>query len=130
MRNNRTAGNNYELVIVNDLKAIGYDVVTSRAESRNMDAKKVDVFSPEGSSNPLPIYIQTKNMKDNFKVADYYEENKDVFPKDKPLVIIHKKTKKAKTNFLTQGEFCYMEKKTLYWMLEQIKQLKKKNKKQ
>ena len=78
MRNNRTAGNSYERLIVNELKELGFTgVVTSRAESRNMDAKKVDVFSVEGTNTPLPVNIQTKNTKDNFKVADYFNENKD-----------------------------------------------------
>ena len=121
MANNRNRGNNFERCIVNELKELGFDAVTSRAESRNMDARKVDVFSPEGSNNPLPIHIQTKNMKDNFKVADYYRENKEFFPKDKPLVIIHKKTKKAITKFVTEGEFVYMEKESFYWLLKKLK---------
>jgi hypothetical protein len=116
-RSNRDAGNNYERLLVNELKAIGYtDAVTSRAESRNMDAKKVDIFSPM-----LPINIQCKNTKENFKVADYYEENKDIFPKDKPLVIIHKKTKKAKTNFIEQGQFVYLRKEDFFNILKQLK---------
>lgn len=123
--NSRARGNGYEVSIVNELKAIGYDAVTSRAESRNMDAKKVDIFSPEGSENPLPINIQCKNTKENFKVGDYYEENKDIFPKGKPLVIFHKKTKKAKTNFLEQGQFVYLQKSDFLEILKQLKQLKK-----
>jgi hypothetical protein len=119
--NSRQRGNTYERLIVNEIKALGFDAVTSRAESRNMDARKVDVFSPEGSTNPLPIYIQTKNMKDNFKVADYYRENKQFFPKDKPLVIFHKKTKKAITKFITEGEFVYMEKESFYELLKKMK---------
>jgi hypothetical protein len=116
VRNNRTAGNAYERKIVNELKDIGFsDVVTSRAESRNMDAKKVDVF---GES--LPIHIQCKNTKDNFKVADYYEENEEFFPEDKPVVIFHKKTKKAKTKFVTQGEFVYMTKEAFYKLLNYV----------
>ena len=118
---NRNRGNGYERAIVNEIKALGFDAVTSRAESRNMDARKVDVFSPEGSTNPLPIYIQTKNMKDNFKVADYYRENKQFFPKDKPLVIFHKKTKKAISKFITEGEFVYMEKESFYELLKKMK---------
>jgi Holliday junction resolvase len=114
MVNHRNRGNGYERTIVNELKEIGFiDVVTSRAESRNMDAKKVDVF---GES--LPVNIQCKNSKENFKVADYYLENQEIFPSDKPLVIFHKKTKKAKTRFMTQGEFVYMKKEDFYKMLQ------------
>lgn len=115
-RNNKTAGSQFERDIVKELKEIGFtDVVTSRAESRNMDAKKVDVF---GTS--LPVHIQCKNSKDNLKVADYYAENKDTFPKDKPVVIFHKKTKKQKTRFFEQGSFVYMEKETFYNLLKMI----------
>jgi len=117
MRNNRNSGNAYERKIVNELKELGFDAVTSRAESRNMDAKKVDVFSPEGSEHPLPVFIQTKNTKDNFKVADYYSENESIFPKGKPLVIFHKKTKKSKTNFITQGEYVYLKKSDFYKLI-------------
>lgn len=114
MRNNRTAGNAYERKIVNELKELGFsDCVTSRAESRNMDARKVDVFG-----NSLPIHIQCKNTKDNFKVADYYDENEDVFPQDKPVVIFHKKTKKAKTKFITQGEYVYIKKEDFYKLIK------------
>lgn len=118
-RNNRTSGNNYERKIVNELKEIGFnDVVTSRAESRNMDAKKVDVF---GKS--LPVHIQCKNTKDNFKIADYYNENKDIFPTDKPVVIFHKKTKKAKTKFISEGEYVYMKKEDFYKFIEMLKDI-------
>jgi hypothetical protein len=116
IRNNRTAGNALERKIVNELKDIGYkDVVTSRAESRNMDARKVDVF---GKS--LPIHIQCKNTKDNFKVADYYRDNAEFFPDDKPLVIFHKKTKKAVTKFVTEGEFVYLKKEDFYLILKKL----------
>lgn len=115
-RNNRTAGNQAERDIVVELRVLGFtDVVTSRAESRNMDAKKVDIF---GES--LPIHIQVKNTQMNLKVADYYEENKDIFPKDKPVVIFHKKTKKQKTRFFEQGSFVYMEKETFYSLIKMI----------
>lgn len=116
MGNQRARGNNYERKIVNELKEIGFkDVVTSRAESRNMDARKVDVF---GKS--LPIHIQCKTTKDNFKVADYYNENEEFFPGDKPLVIIHNKTKKVNTKFMSQGEFVYLKKSDFYKLIEMI----------
>ena len=40
---NRTAGNQYERDIVNELKEHGYDVVTTRSESRNADNAGIDV---------------------------------------------------------------------------------------
>jgi len=47
------------------------------------------------------------------------------FPKDKPLVIIHKKTKKAKTNFIEQGQFVYLRKEDFFEILKQLKNQKK-----
>ena len=85
-RNNRTAGNSYERKIVNELKGIGYsDVVTARAESRNMDNKGVDIFG-----NNFPYYIQCKNSKSTPKIHDLMSSK--LLPTDKPFIIFHKKT--------------------------------------
>lgn len=54
---NKRKGNAYEREIVNDLKELGYDVATSRAESKATDDAKIDVYSKDGK---LPCYIQTK----------------------------------------------------------------------
>src|SRR5574343_256874 len=115
MPNHRRRGHNYKRDIVKELKDKGYlDVVTSRAESRNMDNKGVDVF---GAS--LPVHIQCKNSKMNIDVAKLL--NSELLPTDKPTVIFHKKTKKANNNFLSLGEFVYVTKDFFYQLLDALK---------
>lgn len=117
---NREAGNQYERDLVNELKEIGYDVVTSRAESRNMDAKKVDVFSPLGTDpeRTLPYYIQSKFTASNPSYTSLLES----MPKDRPGLIFHKKSesykcKDYKTRHRTVGEFVIMNKELFYKLL-------------
>jgi len=106
MRNNRTAGHNYERLCVKRLRDNGYsDAVTSRSESRNMDNKGVDIF---GSS--LPIHIQCKNSLKEIKYHTLLNEER--LPTDKPLVIFHKKTRKSNTKFVTEGEYVIMKYET------------------
>jgi hypothetical protein len=116
MANNRNRGNQYERDIVIELKKLGYnDVVTSRAESRNMDNKGVDVFG-----HSLPVYIQAKNYT---KYPDIHELlSSELLPNEKPTVIFHKKTKKANSRFMTQGEYVYMTKELFLEMLKNYKQ--------
>jgi hypothetical protein len=105
---NRVAGHNYERQIVNELKSIGFeDVVTARAESRNMDDKGVDIF---GSS--LPFFVQCKNSQNYPKIHELLSS--ELVPKEKPLIVFHKKTKKHNTRFITQGEYIYLNKEVFY----------------
>lgn len=106
MRNNRTAGHNYERLCVNRLRENGYgDVVTSRSESRNMDNKGVDIF---GAS--LPIHIQCKNSTKEVKYHKLLIEER--LPDDKDTIIMHKKTAKHGTRFITEGEYVIMKYET------------------
>lgn len=103
MRNNRTAGHNYERLCVKRLKELGFDdAVTSRAESRNMDNKGVDIF---GSS--LPFHIQCKNSVKEVKYHKLMSEER--LPTDKPFVIFHKKTRRTEKNFILEGEYVIMK---------------------
>jgi hypothetical protein len=99
--NNRNRGNSYERACVNDMKEVGFSkAVSSRAESRNMDAKKVDICYTE------PFYFQCKNMVGNIK----YEEILNEMPNTENFnVILHKRTRKAKTSFITTGEYAFMK---------------------
>ena len=102
MSNNRTRGCNFERKCVNDMKTIGFSkAVSSRAESRNMDAKKVDICYT------APFYFQCKNMVGNIK----YEEILTEMPQDGDHinVVIHKRTKKANKSFMTTGEYVFFK---------------------
>ena len=54
---NRNRGNAYERKIVKELNELGFECVSSRAESKLADANKIDVID---KSNNLPIAIQLK----------------------------------------------------------------------
>lgn len=112
---NRNAGNQYERDIVNELKELGYkNVVTSRSESRNMDNSKVDIFDP---TEEFPYFIQNKVYKSYPNLNDLI--NGDDVNKGKPMLVFHKKVKKANVKFLTEGEFVSMSKETFYNLLLQ-----------
>jgi hypothetical protein len=109
---NRTAGNNFERLVVNELKEQGFeDVVTSRAESRNMDNRGVDIFG-----NSLPIYVQCKCSKSYPKNHDLLTS--ELLPTDKPTVVFHRLVKKANTRFVTQGDYVTMTKEDFYKLLK------------
>ena len=111
---NRTAGNNYEREIVNDLKTLGFtEVVTSRAESRNMDNSGVDIFDPSGL---FPFYIQNKVYKGYPKLDELI--NADKIPKDRPLLVFHKKVTKKGSRFYKNDEFVSMKKEMFYELLK------------
>lgn len=109
---NRSQGNGYERVIVNELKELGYtDVVTSRAESRNMDNKGIDVFG-----NSLPWFIQCKLTKDRPNYHKLILDTKEL-DNTKPLLIFHRLVKKATTRFVAQGDYVIMEKSEFYKLI-------------
>jgi hypothetical protein len=113
MSNNRTRGNGYERTIANELRELGFeDVVTSRAESRNMDNRGVDLFG-----DSLSFHIQCKNSINYPKISELL--NSELLPTDKPLAIFHKKTKKAKVNFISEGEYVYLKKEDFYKLIKQ-----------
>lgn len=118
-RNNRTAGNNYERQIVNELKQLGFpEAVTARSESKNLDDQGVDICNTPG------YHFQCKNSKTNPKYTELlaampttlYTKDDVYFP-----VILHKKTKKAGTKFIPQGEFAILKKEDFYKLLVMAK---------
>ena len=106
---NRTAGHNFERLIVQELKDLGFDVVTTRSESRNLDNKGVDIFGPE-----FHYYIQCKNSK---SILDYHSllKNQDL---GKPLILFHRKTHKANKRFVADGDYVVMLKEEFYKLLD------------
>lgn len=114
---NRTAGHNYERTTVNELKKLGYDkVVTSRAESRNMDNSGVDIFDP---TEEFKFYIQNKIYKSYPKLHELIFGEK--VNTNKPMLVFHKKVEKKGSRFVSQGEFVSMSKETFYNILKILK---------
>ncbi len=111
--NNRRRGHNYERQIVKELKEIGFEgIVTSRAESKNMDDRGVDIFDLNQTSTTMPFYVQCKLSTKNIAYDELLASEK--LPKDKPLIIFHKKAEKANTNFTVKGEYVILNKKDFY----------------
>ena len=101
---NRTAGNSLERLIVRELKELGYlDVVTARAESRNMDNKGIDVFG-----DSLPFYVQCKLSKDRPNYHKLILDTKGLDNK-KPLFVFHRLVEKANSSFVAKGDYVIME---------------------
>lgn len=98
---NRTAGHNWERTCAKRLREKGHEVLVSRAESKNMDDKGVDLFG-----DSLPFHIQCKNSVKELKYHNLLTSDK--LPKDKVTILMHKKTRKSNTNFITEGEYVIM----------------------
>ena len=115
-RNNRNAGNSYERQIVKELRQLGYEAVTSRSESRNADAAKIDVISTD-----FPFHVQVKNTTQNFNVSKFFLD--ETLRQDKPYVVMHKKTRKRETNFVVEGEYVYLQKEEFYKLMRMYRLL-------
>jgi Holliday junction resolvase len=109
--NNRNRGHNYERKIVNFYKELGFeDVVTTRSESKRMDDKKVDVFTPHYSNaqRPLPFYVQCKLSTDKRMINYHQLFSFEHLPKDKPYIVHHKVASKKTNKFVQAGEYVIM----------------------
>ena len=58
-KRNRQRGNEYERRIAKELNDLGFNVVTSRSESKRADDNKVDLID---LSNKLPVQLQLKRV--------------------------------------------------------------------
>ena len=108
---NKTAGSNFERHHVHRLKEIGYNAVSSRQESRSLDAQKVDIVTD------APYYIQCKltqntpNIKHNF----------DAMPEGKVKVLFHGKTVKKGNRFYKDEEYAYIGIDDFYKIMKLLK---------
>ena len=67
LKRNRTRGHDYERLIANELRELGFPgVVTSRSESKSFDDKKVDLIDTEGKLFFNPQLKSTINTPDYF----------------------------------------------------------------
>tara|TARA_E500000081_G_C6078966_1_gene326796 strand:- start:549 stop:866 length:318 start_codon:yes stop_codon:yes gene_type:complete len=82
MINARAKGHAYELQIVNRLKELGYDAVTSRSESKRMDDLGVDII------DNTDFYIQCKAVE---KLKPSLHDILKRMPTDKVPVVYHKR---------------------------------------
>lgn len=101
----RQRGNGYERIIAQEFRLMGWtDCVTSRAESRNNDAKKIDLMFTN------PFNIQTKCKNDYGNPLPVLLE----MPKDSNYNVIINKV-------VHKGEFITMSKKDFYELINMLK---------
>lgn len=112
-KRNRSAGHGFERLIVNELKLLGFpEAVSARSESRNTDDLGVDVCNTPGYN------FQCKNTV----ITPNYHELITTMPQDPEVsnIIIHRKTKKANTKFITQDDYVLMRKSDFYKILKKL----------
>jgi len=96
MINSRAKGHAYELQIVNRLKELGYDAVTSRSESKRMDDLGVDII------DNTDFYIQCKAVE---KLKPSLHDILKRMPTKKVPVVYHKRNGKGTICVLRQKDF-------------------------
>lgn len=85
-KQNKRKGNTFELDVVHKLNSLGFNVATSRSQSKAKDNNKIDIFDFSGT---LPINIQTKysNTTPNYFTIEHQCSDKSL-----PFGIIWKKS--------------------------------------
>lgn len=85
-KQNKRKGNHFELEVVHKLNDLGFNVVTSRSESKRTDDNKIDIYDVDGT---LPINIQTKYTSNT---PSYFTIREACSDTSKPFGIIWKKS--------------------------------------
>ena len=121
---NRTAGHNFERQVVNKLKDIGFEhVSTTRLESKARDDQKIDIMNRnEHANGRLPYNIQCKNTAGTLKYAKVLSE----LPQGKEInVVFHNQTEKSGTRFNTIGQYAFLNMDDFLDILKELKEAKK-----
>ena len=105
--------------IIKELTALGFEgLKSSRSESKNLDADKIDIA--ETIPNTLPFYVQCKCTKNK-------PSYQDIIPncprKDRPLVIFHNYQVNKEVNMGSIGEYVIMTKEFFYNLIKATKGL-------
>lgn len=108
----REKGNSYERKIAKELTELGFDVVTSRSESKSMDDNKIDLID---KSKKLPINIQLKKV---INTPNYFSIRSESTVDPISFCIIWAKQKSGDKNMKTVGEVALIDKKMLYELLK------------
>ena len=121
-KRNRGAGHKWERDCKNRFIEIGFPhVVTSRSESRSTDARKIDLMnSRERLNGVFPFAVQCKSYSSRL---DYHKLMEEI-DSDEIKVILHRFTKKAKTKFMTQGEYAILKIDDFFNLIKQLNEQK------
>lgn len=116
-RNGRYAKNKgraYEYRIRDELRALGYDAVTSAGESKSMDNKKIDLISKD-----LPFYAQIKCTR---ATPSWHSLEKACPLKDRPFVVFHNRQVDKGSRMGSDGEVVVVPKAFFYELLKKYKE--------
>lgn len=108
----REKGHAYERKIAKELNELGFDVVTSRSESKSTDDNKVDLID---LSKNMPIQIQLKKTSN---IPNYFKIRSESTVDPKSFCIIWAKQESRETNMVTVGEVALIDKQMLYELLK------------
>lgn len=115
-KRSKEKGNAYERQIAHELNDLyGVDSFeTTRANSKKLDADKIDIFDPENIS---PCYFQLKKTQNTPSVKKI---NAGCHHKDKPLCILWniQEKKEGNVNFTSGGQYAIIPKDFLYKLLK------------
>jgi hypothetical protein len=87
-KRSKQKGSQLELDVIHKLNEIGYNTVSSRSNSKNLDNAKVDIDDLTGN---LPVYIQCKATQ---TTPSYFKIEEECPLKDKWFSVIWKKQDK------------------------------------
>ena len=106
-KRNKVAGHNWEREGCRMCHSVGYPhVATTRAESRNRDALKIDLMNSEEDINGrFFLNVQCKNTSSSLPYGKLLEE----MPDGKEINIIwHKQTRKVNDRFIEIGRYAIL----------------------
>ncbi|MBQ0113514.1 MAG: hypothetical protein KBT03_10320 [Bacteroidales bacterium] len=114
VKRSRARGVEYEQRIAKELRELGFPgVVTSRAESKNMDDNKIDLIDTEGK---LFFYPQ---LKRTLKCPNYFTIAEQCPLKDKPFVVFWNYQIPTEKTFRSGGELVMLPKQFFYDLIKQ-----------
>lgn len=108
----KTKGNAYEVQIAKELRELGFDTVTARSESKNVDNNKVDIIDKSGK---LPVNIQ---LKKTLVTPQYFKIREESTVDPETFCLIWAKQEKKEVNICTVGEVCMIPKSFFYKLLK------------
>lgn len=111
-KRNKQRGNEYERRIANELNELGFNMVTSRSESKRTDDNKVDLID---LSNKLPCAIQLKRTT---STPSYFKIREESTVPNESFVLIWNKQKNVNDRFLSEGEVAILDKSFFYKLLK------------
>lgn len=108
----RTKGNSYERQLVKEINELGFDVGTSRNNSKALDNNKVDIYDNRGD---LPISIQAKKT---INIPNYFKIRSESSVDPETFAIIWAKQEQKEKNICTVGEVVLIDKKMFYKLIQ------------